>query len=75
MPKWDVEPDNDPRFAFLTYRDDRGRLLQIPETHEPWNDAYVHMARQSAIHLKTYIEFIVNENERLKRALRERTDP
>lgn len=48
MAKWDVEPCIDNRFAFLTYRDDRGRLLQIPNTKEPWNDAYIHMSRVAA---------------------------
>jgi len=71
MASWHVEPDMDGRYAFLAYREDdrKATLLQIPFTTPPWNDAYIWMSRQAAIHMKTFIDHIVNENTTLKRAL------
>jgi hypothetical protein len=66
---WTVEPCVDGRYAYLTLRDAKGRLVTIPGSTGPWNEAYVHMNRMNCQMLADYLNKLVNENTKLRENL------
>lgn len=57
---WTVEQCIDGRYAYLTLRDTKGRLVRIPGTHEEFaSEAYIHMNRIQCQMLANYLNSLI----------------